>query len=68
MLEKGFLLCAGAKREGNTGSMMLTFKSNSPGRVFFTKLLRKRIIHGNIYLEDLEPSVPGLMLQLGKGT
>lgn len=38
-------------RQGNTGSVVLTFQSDSPGRVFFTKLLYKRI-HSNIYLED----------------
>ena len=31
---------------------MIDLKSNSLGRIFFTKLLHKRIIHGNVYLEE----------------
>lgn len=38
-------------RGGNTRCVMVTFQSDSPGRVFFTKPLCKRI-HSNIYLED----------------
>lgn len=34
---------------GSAGSVTLTFKSDSPGKVFFTKLLYKRI-HRNIYI------------------
>lgn len=65
--EKGSY-CVPVGRGGNAGSVTLTFKSDSPGRVFFTKPLCKRITHGNIYLEDFESSIPGWMLQLGKRT
>lgn len=56
------------ERGGNTGFVMMTCKSDSPGRLFFTQLLCQRVARGNKYLEDFKSSLPGLRLQLGKGT
>jgi hypothetical protein len=64
-LEKGFLPCA-VERGGNAGSMIyIDLQPYSPGRVFLTKLLCKRM---EIYTWKTESSTFGLMLQAGKGT
>lgn len=46
------------ERGGNTGFVMMTCKSDLPGRLFFTQLLCQRVARGNIYLEDFKSLIP----------